>query len=65
MTTPPLTINLYIPSVWPGFVSRPRPIERLDVSGNASACSLGCLGASLIKVLPEIFNRCMLYSSYL
>ena len=30
MTTPLLTTKLYIPSVWPGLVSRPRLIERLD-----------------------------------
>jgi len=50
--TPPLTTKLYIPSVWPGLVSRPRLIERLNVGGNASVCSLSCLGVSLIKILP-------------
>jgi len=33
----------------------------LDASGNALACSLGCLAASLIKVLPKTFNRRILY----
>ena len=46
------------------MISRQRllcDLVMLDASGNALACSLGCLVASLIKVLPKTFNRRILY----